>query len=114
MFLSHIFNSADKLRKERVRDARDQHANGKTALSAEAAGQEIRMVIELRDSGAHPEAGPLGNTRFIIDDCGDGLDGDVGKLSDVIHGDPGRHWRGELHGLKREHEASCERSCKPD
>src|SRR5260370_16203031 len=100
MLLSDIFNAPDKLGKERVSDAWNQDAKGKTPLSAQAAGQKVGMVIKFGDSIAHADSGGLGDTGFIVDYCRDCLDRDVRKLTDIDHGDPGRRWRWEVHGFQ--------------
>src|SRR5258708_20836712 len=78
MLLSDIFDAPHKLGEERVSNAWNQNANGKTPLSAQAAGQKVGMVIEFGDCIAN--AGPrlLGDTGFIVDHCRDGLN-EIGR-----------------------------------
>jgi len=51
----------------------------------------LRRLAFIGDGIAHADSGGLSDTGFIVDHCRDRLDRDVRKLSDINHGDPGRH-----------------------
>ena len=80
------FDAARHRGEERVGQVGNGQAHRGVGAGAEAAGQEVRHVVELLHRPADPVAGLLGDVRIVVEDPGYGLRADAGDTSDVAHG----------------------------
>ena len=80
------FDAARHRGEERVGEVGNGQADRGVRAGAEAAGQQVRHVIQFLHRPAHPLAGLLGDVRIIVEDPGYGLRADSGDTSDIAHG----------------------------
>jgi hypothetical protein len=76
------------LGRERRRQVGQGHRDQVAPAVAQAAGGQIRYVIELGQGLLHPDPGFLADRGGAVDDIGDGLGRDAGAVGDIAQRRP--------------------------
>ena len=83
-FVPREREAADDLCEERVGQVGDDDADGVAFLLLESASELIGVIAHVVDGALHTGARGVGHPVGAVDDGGDGGDGDVASLRDVV------------------------------